>query len=103
MSDMLIPKGGKVRDEAYRRHVATDDCRCCGRSGTQAAHVGHSSMGKRDHDWAIVALCPECHAQFDGLSPGGKELWFMKNIVRPELEAAYMSWLHRTGGTMKYE
>lgn len=58
------------RSEKLRRVVASLPCVNCGRHGdTQAAHSNLSEHGKgmslKASDAAIMALCTQCHRDFD--------------------------------------
>lgn len=90
-SAFALPKENRVRSEAYRRHVALKPCRVCGQVGAQAAHLGHSSMGMKVGDDAVVSLCPGHHRDFD-TCPKGKEWWWMHNVTIPEAQAEYRRW-----------
>lgn len=77
-----------IRDETWRRFVHEHPCRKCGSVPTQAAHLGHSSMGRKPGDDQVVPLCPDCHRDFD-TCPNGKEWWWMNEIAIPEAKASY--------------
>lgn len=89
---MMIPKNKPVRSIQYRKHIASQPCRACNRDGTQAAHIGHSSMAMKGGDDLCVPLCPDCHRDFD-TDPRGKEKWWMQKIAIPEAKRAYGRWL----------
>lgn len=84
-------KERRIRDEKYRRYVASLSCRVCGKSPCQAAHLGHSNMGLKPGDDQIVPLCPEHHYSMD-TSPLGKALWWEMNVTIPQAKLAYRIW-----------
>jgi hypothetical protein len=70
------PKHDYVRDEAYRRYVASHACFRCGIAGiSQAAHANSAAAGKgmgiKASDEALFPLCattagrPGCHEEHD--------------------------------------
>ena len=87
------PKSPPLRDRKWLDYIATLPCRVCGSMETVVpAHIGHSSMGMKDSDDAVMPLCYRHHAELDG---GNKEKWLVKNIIRPELTSAYQAWKGR--------
>ena len=67
---MQVPKADVVRDEGYRRLVATLKCINCGVVGrTQCAHANSPASGKglslKADDREVFPLCLECHQKFD--------------------------------------
>lgn len=67
-----IPKDDAVRNEEYRRLVATLPCKHCGIVGySQAAHLPPDGKGIKQDDRQIFALCcarvgiTGCHADYD--------------------------------------
>ena len=64
----MYAKQQKHGSDAWRRAVASLPCMCCMREGmTQAAHLNHreKGMGTKADDCLTVALCVECHREFD--------------------------------------
>ena len=64
----MYAKQPRHRSDAWRRAVASLPCMCCMRDGmTQAAHLNHreKGMGTKADDCLTVALCVECHREFD--------------------------------------
>lgn len=70
------PKHEYIRDEGYRRYVASHDCFRCGIAGiSQAAHANSAAAGKgmgiKASDEALFPLCattpdrPGCHDEHD--------------------------------------
>lgn len=63
----------RIRDDAYRRHVASQPCLVCGRLNTvQAAHIRHGmtgGMGYKPDDSLCTPLCSvsgcAAHMAFD--------------------------------------
>lgn len=99
---MKVPKRVVVRDRKYLDYVATLPCLVCGRTDTVVpAHTGHSSMGMKDGDDMVIALCYLHHEALDGRyiknSEGGKEKWLVKNVLRPSLAKAYQTWRREHG------
>lgn len=80
-----------LRDEKYRRYLAEQPCRRCGRTGCQAAHAGHSDWSMKGGDDECVSLCPPCHLEFDGAMKGKGE-WWLSQIVLPEEREKYQEW-----------
>lgn len=67
-----FPKSAPVRNEAYRRLVASLPCIACGIHGySQAAHLPPDGKGIKQGDDLIFPLCcvrvgvPGCHQDFD--------------------------------------
>lgn len=70
-------KQKKIRSEKHRRFIASLPCLKCGKSGTQAAHVGGMSEGKgigvKVCDSRCVPLCAPydnemgCHFKHDNM------------------------------------
>ena len=65
-------KNPPIRDEKYRRHVASQPCMACGYHQSQAAHisVGNFARGMKADDTLCIPLCVECHDHFDGRRSG---------------------------------
>ena len=87
----LLPKHPAIRDEAYRRYLHEQPCRRCGASPCQAAHLGHSSIGRKGGDDLCVSLCPPCHLSLDTAGEG-KEKWWVNQVVIPEEREKYRKW-----------
>lgn len=85
-----VPKAQPLRDEGYRRLVATQDCVWCGAEGySQAAHSNSGkAMGAKTSDAEMFPLCSArpgitgCHALLD---QGG----VLRKDQRRELEALW--------------
>lgn len=89
--NLMLEKREVVRNEPWRRELSQRPCRRCGREGCQAAHLGHSSIGKKAGDDQCVALCPDCHREMD-TAREGKEKWWVSQVVIPEERARYLEW-----------
>lgn len=58
------PKQHVIRDEKYRRHIASQPCVCCGGEDVQAAHVRmgqEAGMGRKPGDDMCWPGCVKCH------------------------------------------
>lgn len=69
---MLIPKQNYIRDETFRRWIASLPCMRCGVSGlSQAAHLGKGGRGIKGCDSTCRPLCADsagrvgCHTKLD--------------------------------------
>lgn len=89
------PKAVYLRDESYRRFVASLPCFACGRAGrSQAAHSNQAGAGKglsiKASDSSLFPLCADepgalgCHARHDRLIG-------MTLDVRKALEVTYLA------------
>jgi len=101
-----IAKREPVRNEAYRRYVATFPCFGCGIAGfSQAAHPNHGrGLGQKADDTDCFPLCAPrfgligCHAQFD-------QLIDISRAERRELELKYTARMQaqaRTDGRKEF-
>ena len=95
-----VPKAQPLRDEDYRRLVASLDCICCGAVGhSQCAHANSPAAGKagamRADDRETFPLCTvtanDCHGGFDQRAMFSKE-------KRRELEPL---WANQTRMTLR--
>jgi hypothetical protein len=81
-----LPKNPPLRDESYRRWVATLACAHCNRHGP--SQCAHADQGKGERiksgDDTCFPLCPICH---EGI---GQKAWFQK-AQRRYLEDLYGS------------
>jgi len=91
------PKHDYVRDEAYRRYVASHACFRCGIAGiSQAAHANSAAAGKgmgiKSSDEALFPLCattagrPGCHEEHDQARDG---------LSRDERRSIELEWIAR--------
>lgn len=74
---MLIPKQEIIRDEKYRRWVASLPCLCCGGEDVQCAHIRKGNgggMGIKPSDKFCVPLCVDCHAEQGNI--GELKFWY---------------------------
>ena len=84
------PKPQRLKNESYRRYVASHDCFGCGISGwSQCAHANGGGMGTKRSDLDTFPLCSTrpghmgCHMQHDLCIDMTRE-------TRRELEARYI-------------
>ena len=93
----MQPKQEYIRDEAYRRYVASHGCFRCGIAGiSQAAHANSAAAGKgmgiKASDEALFPLCattpgrPGCHEEHDQARDG---------LNRDERRAVELEWIER--------
>ena len=61
------PKFGRYKPEGIAKVIQEPECRVCGQTGVQAAHLWPKSLGAKGYDVAdlIVSLCRDCHERFD--------------------------------------
>ena len=93
-------KRPRVRDEKWRRYLATLPCMACGSTdGTVVpAHinVGHEGgMGLKGGDDLAIPLCMRCHDEFDGRSGRHhhhRYWWLVDNLLKPLLRQRYQDW-----------
>lgn len=98
---MVRQKQKPFRCEKYRRHVAGQPCRACGRHGrSNAAHIGTYGRGIKNHDYYCIALCTSdpgrlgCHQLFDARQKAFSEQCLGRKIdtLKAEARAAYEEW-----------
>lgn len=67
---LAFPKNPSVRDEKFRRFIASQPCLKCKIEGhTQAAHLERGGKGYKGHDSTCAPLCcvsgNSCHVKLD--------------------------------------
>ena len=82
----------KVKKDAYKHSVLTDDlehCYMCGRSPIQFHHIfGGHNRDKATEDDMIVPLCWECHMKIH-TEPSERTLYRLKQAAQWEYEATH--------------
>ena len=65
--NLMIPKRQLIRDETYRRYVASQPCLVCGGTDVQAAHIayGRHSLSLKSGDDLTMPLCIRHHQEHD--------------------------------------
>ena len=106
----IYQKTKPIRDEAYRRHVASQPCMACSYAVpndegfiSQAAHISVGNYGRsmKADDSLCIPLCPDrpngergCHSVFDQSQEYFCATYFRLTIpeLKAKARAAYDEW-----------